>query len=157
MSCEAADGGGEIDGCCLSEPVEGCVAERRQVLGSVAAKDGAAVLVERGVAHVMHAVFDRPPVVSHQGQQSGGIGAGTGKRRDVVGRLDLVSARPGSLADDPADLFYTGPADVMNQRGRGGDGPRLDTTVALVRRACGALFSSALSLMVGGKRPPGRR
>ena len=58
LSCEAAGGGVEMDGSDQAMPIEGGVSERGEVLRSMASEDRAAVLIERRVAHGMHAVFD---------------------------------------------------------------------------------------------------
>lgn len=75
LPSEAACGGGEIDGSDQAMPIEGGVSEGGEVLCGVASEDRAAVLIERRVAHMMHAVFDGSPVISDQGQQLVRVGA----------------------------------------------------------------------------------
>lgn len=148
--CEAADGGGEIDGSGVSEPIEGRIAERRKVLGCVTTEDRAAVLAERRIAHEVDAVFDGSPVIADERQELGRVGASTWQRRHVVGSLGLTLAALDPFSHHSTDLLHAGPADVMFQRRRGGDGSRLQATVSLVERAGRLLFSSALALTVGG-------
>lgn len=73
MPSEAAHGLGEIAGTDQSEPMDGRVAEGRQVVGGMAAVDRAAVFVERRIAHVMQTVFDCAPVATDEGQQAAGV------------------------------------------------------------------------------------
>lgn len=87
----------------------------------------------------------------------GRIGARLWQGRDVVRRLGLTLAGPNSLANDSTDLFHAGPADVIVQRGRGGDGPHFETTVAHTQSAGGLLFSNTLTVAVRGTKPPVRR
>ena len=155
--CETADGGGEIDGTGVSQPVESGVAEGRQVHWGVSPKNRAAVLIERRVAHVMQTVLDGTPVIANQRQKLVCRGSRARQRGHIVGRLGLALTVLDSLADDATDLLYAGPVQVLFQRGRGGERPRLQATVAFVHRSRRLLFSSPLSLSVGGKRPPGRR
>ena len=80
LSCEAAGGGGEIDGSDQAMPIEGGVSEGGEVLRDVASEDRATVLIERRVAHVRHAVFDGSPVfentvIPDEGQQLVRVGA----------------------------------------------------------------------------------
>ena len=56
-------------------PIEGGVSEGGEVLRGVASEDRATVLIERRVAHVMHAVFDGSPVISDEGEQPVRVGA----------------------------------------------------------------------------------
>ena len=157
MPCEAAGCGGEIDGLHRSVPIEGRVSQRREILCGVASEDGAAVLIERGLAHMMHAVFDGSPVIADQREQLRRVRATAREGGDVLGRLDLAFAALGSLAHHTTDLLHAGPIAVVVQRGRGGEGAFLKATVALVQRAGGLLFSSALLLRMRGKKPLARR
>ena len=75
LSCGVAGGGGEIDVSDQAMPIEGCVSEGGEVLRGVASEDRATVLIERRVAHVMHAVFDGSPVIPDEGEQLVRVGA----------------------------------------------------------------------------------
>ena len=75
LSCEATGGGGEIDGSDQAMPIKGRVSEGGEVLRGVASEDRAAVLIERRVAHVMHAVFDGSPEIADEGVQLVRVGA----------------------------------------------------------------------------------
>ena len=150
MPCEAAGCGGEIDGLHRSVPIEGRVSQRSEILGGVTSEDRAAVLIERGLAHLRHAVFDGSPVIADEREPLRRIRSTARERGDVVGRLDLAFAVLGSLAHHTTDLLHAGPIAVVVQRGRGGDGSLLKATVALVQRAGGLLFGSALANGVRG-------
>ncbi len=145
-------------------PIQGGVPERREVLCGVAAKDRATVLIERRIAHVMHAVFEGAPMVTDEGEQLVRVGVVSRQGRDVVGRFGFALAVFGSLAHDATNLLHAGPVDVVVQRGRGRDGSLLLATVVLVQRVRGLLFSSSRLVAVRGpvfkKRktvPPVRR
>ena len=62
MWCEAAGGGGEMDGSDQARPIAGGVSAGGEVLRGVASEDRATVLIERRVAHVRPAVFEGSPV-----------------------------------------------------------------------------------------------
>ena len=72
--CEAAGGGGEMDGSDQARPIAGGVSAGGEVLRGVASEDRATVLIERRVAHVRPAVFENP-VIPDEGPQRVRVGA----------------------------------------------------------------------------------
>ena len=69
---EAAYFGGEVIDARGSEPVESQVSVSGEVLGCIAPKNRAAILIQGRVTHVMHAVFNRAPMTPDQFEQLGG-------------------------------------------------------------------------------------
>jgi hypothetical protein len=157
LACEAADGGSEIDGSAAAEPVEGRVAQGREVLGRVTAENGAAILVERRIADMMQAVFDGSPMAADELQQSLGIGLMASERGHVIGRLGPPSASMKAFADNSTDLPDLRPVKMPIETNRTRQRPPLATAVSLVTRRRGLSFRSPLLPLVGGKKPPPER
>ena len=158
LPCEAADGGSEIDGSSTPQPVEGRVAQGRQVLGRVTPENRAAILIQRRVAYVVQAVLDRGPVLARQLLQPLRVGLRASQRRDVVGRLGLPGAPVEAFADQAADLAHLRPVELLIQADGARQRPSLAPAMTLVTRRGGLSFRLPLPLLVGGKRPrPARR
>lgn len=157
LSCESAYCGGEIAGAALPEPVEGGVSEGGQILGGVTSENRAAVLVERGVAHVMQAVFNRAPMSSDEFQKFRSRGTMTWNRGHEVSGLEFATTFDCPFARNAEDLLDTRPVEMTTQGCRGRDRSFLQATVSLVHRLAGSPLRRSFPLSEGGKRPMARR
>jgi hypothetical protein len=73
ISYETAYCGRDFFDSVVSEPVKRRVSEGRQVLRRMSSKNGAAILIERCVAHIVKAILDRSPMASRQVKQRSSI------------------------------------------------------------------------------------
>lgn len=134
----------------VSEPVEGGVAKSGEVLGGVAAFDGATILSEGFVADVVGAVFDGPPVVADERFERSCVRSRSRERRDVVGCLRRRDIAEGAFTNDLAHLFHAGPADVVRERCRGCQCATLDAAVPFIQRADVVPIDGPFAKSVGG-------
>ncbi len=127
----ASQGGGFILPAGVVENRHSQVADRREVLRSLAGPHTAGVFPKRHVPDVVQAVFD-PPVAAGEFKQAGGIGSIPREAGDPVGhfRCGLISDRAGAF--ESKDLLDPRPVQVAVEGGGAGELAGFDPAVALV-------------------------
>jgi len=135
----------------VTEQADGGVAERRQVVWSVAMLDLALVFAEGHVAHPM--VAFQAPMGSPAAQQQGRIAKATREAGDGVLQLDRGLALADGRAFQAADLSQTRPVQMFGQASAGLKMPLLPPPMPLVRSAGFRQRLLSLLLGSGGKIP----
>lgn len=150
---EAAEFGGQIAGLEAAEKIQRGVTDGSPVVRRAAPENRAAIFVQHHVAHPVHAILDRPPMIADQGGQLGRRGALTRQRGDVVRRLRRGPAVTRALANHAADLCDAGPIEMAIQRDAADQRAAFEPAVSLA--GCGERvpFRFTLPLRPGGKTP----